>query len=104
MMIIYTLKNHKTKAPLYTAEIDCEPSTPEPIKKKLAVVETVKNKVNLSRADLSGADLSRADLKWANLTDAVLDRAKFDGTDLRGVGFGDVSAENVDFSKALIDI
>jgi uncharacterized protein YjbI with pentapeptide repeats len=51
---------------------------------KDALLDAIKNKVNLSRANLSGAYLSGADLSRADLSGAYLSGAYLSGADLSG--------------------
>jgi len=62
-MIKYELKDRTSYKAIFTAEIDCEESASESIKKGLAVNRAIKSGADLSDADLSGADLRGAILK-----------------------------------------
>lgn len=49
---------------------------------KMAVLEAIEKKADLSEANLSKADLSEADLSWANLSRADLSWADLSWADL----------------------
>ena len=63
-------------------EMECDPTTPRPVKLGLAVKIAVASRAILTGADLTGADLMGADLAGAVLTGAVLTRADLTGADL----------------------
>jgi uncharacterized protein YjbI with pentapeptide repeats len=88
-------------------EIECDPTTPGPIKLGLAVRVAVKSRANLSGADLSGAnlsgaDLSGADLSRADLSRAYLSRANLSGAYLSGAYLSGADLSGADLSRAYL--
>jgi uncharacterized protein YjbI with pentapeptide repeats len=87
----YELRNRYTNNVIYTADIDCDESRSDAWKKRLAVLDAVKNGVSLSDTDLSFANLSDASLIGANLSGANLIGANLIGASL--------SFANLNFAK-----
>jgi uncharacterized protein YjbI with pentapeptide repeats len=88
----YPIRNLRTGAVQFTAEIDCDKDAPGGVRAGLAVLLAIKTGANLRGADLSGADLSGADLSGANLSGADLSGAYLSGADLSGA---DLSRANL---------
>ena len=89
----YQIKDRWSGDVKFTADINCDESAPQSVKKGLAVKWAVENGAdlrdanligaNLRDADLRGADLSGADLRCAYLRDADLSDADLRYADLR---------------------
>ena len=80
----YNILNCFTGGVQFTAEIDCDPASPPPIKLGLAVRFAVAKRADLIDADLIGADLIGADLRGASLSCACLKGARLSCACLRG--------------------
>lgn len=99
----------------FTADIDCDESTPDSIKKRLAFLWIVENKhslkiigrkgplkesdlrhLDLSGADLSDLNLENMDLSYSNLSGANLTNTILHGAELPGVNFSRAKFKNTD--------
>jgi hypothetical protein len=85
----FEVRNRWTDTVVFTADINCDETTPISIKRALALKWARKvgadlRGANLGGADLRGANFGGADLRGANLRSADLGGANFGGADLRG--------------------
>lgn len=80
----YDIYDRYTEEVQFTAEIEADESTPDPWKKRLAVLWAIENNVDLSGANLSGINMSGASLIGANLRWANLRWANLNWASLRG--------------------
>jgi hypothetical protein len=71
----FEIKHKITGEIKFSAEIECEDSTPPSIKIGLAIKLAIKARADLTEANLYGANLTGADLAEANLAGANLYRA-----------------------------
>ena len=94
-MIKYEVKNRDTDEVQFIAEIDCEETEREAVKKRLAVEWAVEN-----GADLTGADLTGANLTGANLSGASLICTYLIGADLTGANLSHANLTNADLRNA----
>jgi len=69
---------------------------------KDALLDAIKNKVNLSRANLSRAYLSGADLSRADLSGAYLSGADLSGADLSGAYLSGADLSRANLSRAYL--
>ena len=84
----------------FTAEIECEDTTPHSVKVGLAVKWGLANKTDLGGANLSGANLRSADLGGANLSGADLGGANLSGADLGGADLRSANLRSADLGGA----
>jgi uncharacterized protein YjbI with pentapeptide repeats len=89
----YEIKNSFTGITQFVAEIDCNESESESIKKGLALIWAIKN----------GADLYRANLTWANLEGANLEVADLEGANLKGANLKGANLEVADLEEANLE-
>jgi hypothetical protein len=82
----YAIRHRWTDAVLFTAEIDCDDTAPDSVKRALAVHWARKAYANLRGANLRGANLG-----GANLGDADLRGANLGGADLGGAKGADLA-------------
>ena len=92
----FDINNVITGKVKFTADIDCEESESDTVKKGLAAKWAIENNINLSRTNLSGAnlagvDLSNVNLRGVNLSNADLRWVHLRGVDLRGANLSDTS-------------
>jgi uncharacterized protein YjbI with pentapeptide repeats len=109
-MIKYDIKNKYTSTVMFTAEIDCDESSKDPYKKRLAVLWALENNIDLINADLSWADLSKAnlseanlswaDLRWADLSWADLSKANLSWADLSKANLSEANLSKANLSDA----
>ena len=101
----FDINNVITGKVKFTADIDCEESESDAVKKGLAAKWAIENNINLSRTNLSGAnlagvDLRRVDLSNVDLTGANLSSADLTGANLSGVDLSNVNLRGVNLSNA----
>ena len=94
------IKHRDTGAVIYTAEIDANEATPEPIRLGMAVQAALAADANLVGADLTRANLSGADLTRANLSGTDLTRANLAGTDLTRANLSDADLARANLAGA----
>lgn len=93
----YEVRNHRTNAVQFTAEISITPDMLSSVKLGLAVKWGRDNDADLVGANLSGADLSNADLSNADLGGAYLNGANLRYANLRNadLSYADLSNANL---------
>jgi len=84
----------------FTADIDCEESESDAVKKGLAAKWAIENNINLSRTNLSGANLAGVDLRSVDLINANLSNADLAGANLSNVDLSNVNLSNADLEGA----
>lgn len=98
----FEIRNRFSGKVQFTAEIDCDESTPDSTKIGFAVIWAIKNKVDLIGADLRGADLRDEDLKETILRDTNLERADLRGADLEEADLTCANLTDADLEEANI--
>ena len=96
----FDVRNRRTNAVEFTADITCAPDASVSVKLGLAVRWGVANKADLSGAYLRYADLRGAYLRGADLSGAYLRYADLRGAYLRGADLSGAYLRGADLSSA----
>jgi len=99
-MIKYEVKNRDTGEVQFIAEIGCEETERESVKKGLAVVWAVANDADFTGANLTNAYLTDADLRGADLSRVYLIGANLRNANLTGANLTDADLICADLSGA----